>query len=350
MKVAPLLRLLSARPDRSDPILVHTGQHYDTNMSDVHFADLGMAGPKHHLSVGSGSLAQTTANTMLAFEKVLIEENPDLVVVVGDVTGTLSCSLDAAQLHIPVAHVEAGLRSRDKRMPEEVNRILTDALSDYLLTPSRDADENLLNEGIEPERIHFVGNIMVDSLKRAEESLDSKSIVDALGVSGEFAYCTLHRAANVDEPGPLSKCLDCLDRVRQHLQVVFPMHPRTANRIDRFGLRDRLASIPNLKVIDPVGYLESLSLQKESVLVVSDSAGLQEESTVFGIPCLTMRPNTERPVTVDVGSATIVDLDADLVEEKTIEVVEGRYKVGQIPELWDGKTSERIVDLIDRLS
>jgi UDP-N-acetylglucosamine 2-epimerase (non-hydrolysing) len=350
MKVAPMLRLMTARPDRFDPVLLHTGQHYDSNMSDVFFSDLGLPAPQHNLSVGSGSQAETTARTMVAFEKVLVQESPDLVVVFGDVTGTLACSLSAVQLHTPVAHVEAGLRSRDKRMPEEVNRILTDTLSEYLFTPSRHADENLKNEGIEADRIHFVGNVMVDSLMRAEQSLDSKAVIGELGISGRFAYCTLHRPANVDEAEALSRCLDCLDRVQRHVPVVFPMHPRTADRVKRFGLSDRVSGIPNLKVIDPVGYLESLALQKESVLVVSDSAGLQEESTVFGKPCLTMRPNTERPVTVEVGSATIVDLDADLIEEKTIEVVEGRYKAGKIPELWDGKTSERIVDLIDRLA
>ena len=350
MKVAPLLRLMTRRPDRFDPVLVHTGQHYDANMSDVFFSDLGLPAPKYYLSVGSGSHAETGAKTMLAFEKVMVEESPDLVVVFGDVTGTLACTLVAVQMCTKVAHVEAGLRSWDKSMPEEVNRIVTDTLSDYLFTPSRDADENLKNEGIDAGRIHFVGNVMVDSLLRAEETLDSKAVISTLGISDPFAYCTLHRPANVDEKEPLSRCLDCLERVQNLVSVVFPMHPRTMDRVNRFGLRDRVDEMPGLNVIDPVGYLESLALQKESLLVISDSAGLQEESTVFGKPCLTMRPNTERPVTVDIGSATIVDLDADLVEEKTVEVMERRYKAGSIPKFWDGKTSERIVDLIDSLS
>ena len=350
MKVAPLLSLLTEQSGRFEPILVHTGQHYDANMSDVFFADLGIRSPNHHLSVGSGSHAEATAATMIAFEKVLVEETPGLVVVFGDVTGTLACSLDAAKLHILVAHVEAGLRSRDKRMPEELNRIVTDAVSDLLFTPSRDADENLRNEGVEDDRIHFVGNIMIDILKQTEMRLDSEAIAASLGASGAFAYCTMHRDFNVDTPERLSLALDCIERAQRHLPVVFPMHPRTRNRIDTFAFGDRVAGLPNLRVIDPVGYRESLALQKESVLVLTDSAGLQEESTVFEKPCLTMRPNTERPVTVEVGSATIVDLDADLVESKTIEVLEGRYKVGGIPELWDGRTSERIVEVFDRLS
>jgi UDP-N-acetylglucosamine 2-epimerase (non-hydrolysing) len=349
MKVATMLRLMIARPDRFDPILVHTGQHYDANMSDVHFADLGISEPQYHLSVGSGSLVEVNGKTMIAFEEVLTKESPDLVVVFGDVTGTVACAMAAVYLHIPVAHVEAGLRSRDRKMPEEVNRIVTDTLSSFLFTPSRDGDENLIREGVAADRIHFVGNVMVDSLMQAVRTLDTKTILEGLGVSGPFAYCTLHRAGNVDEANRLSSCLDCLERVQAHIPVVFPMHPRTASRIDTYRFRERIEAFPGLKILEPVGYLESLALQKESVMVVSDSAGLQEESTVFGKPCLTMRPNTERPITVEVGSATIVDLDPDLVEQKTLEVMEGRYKTGQVPELWDGKTSERIVDLIDRL-
>lgn len=349
MKVAPLLRLMGERHDRFEPILVHTGQHYDANMSDVFFEDLGIRAPDHHLSVGSGSHAEQTAKTMVAFEKVLLEDRPDLVVVFGDVTGTMACSLDAVKLHIPVAHVEAGLRSGDRKMPEEINRIVTDAVSDLLLTPSRDADENLRREGVPAERIHFVGNIMVDSLLYAEASLDVDGTLARLGVGGTYAYCTLHRPANVDEEGPLTRCLDCLDRVQSRLPVVFAIHPRTRSRVEAYGLSDRLAGMPNVKLLDPVGYLESLALQMGSTLVLTDSAGLQEESTVLKKPCLTMRPNTERPVTVEVGSATIVDLDADLVAQQTAAVLDGHYKEGRIPEYWDGKTSERIADVIDRV-
>ena len=349
-KVARILNLMLQDTDRFDPVLVHTGQHYDVNMSDVFFSDLGIPEPDYHLSVGSGTQAEQTARTMTAFEKVVIEATPDIVVVFGDVTGTLACSLVAAKLHIPVAHVEAGLRSRDRKMPEELNRIVTDTLSDFLLTPSRDANENLISEGMASDKIHLVGNIMVDSLVATLESLNTREVIEGMGISGPFAYATLHRPANVDAAEPLSSCLDCLDRVQRHLPVVFSAHPRTQNRINEFGLGARVEGMENLRLIEPVGYKESLSLQKESLLVVTDSAGLQEESTVLQVPCLTMRPNTERPVTVDVGSATIVNLDDELVEAKTIEVLEGRYDVGEIPELWDGHTSERIVEILSRLA
>lgn len=349
-KVAPILHVMQQDADRFDPVLVHTGQHYDANMSDVFFADLGISAPDHHLSVGSGSHAETTGKTMMAFEKVLNEESPDLVVVFGDVTGTMACTLTAAKLHIPVAHVEAGLRSRDRDMPEELNRIVTDVLADLLFTPSRDADENLIAEGISGDKIHMVGNIMVDSLMKSIDNLDTAEEVAALGIEGPFAYTTLHRPANVDTEDALAKCMTCLERVQTHIPIVFAIHPRTRSRVEAFGMQSRLEGMEHVRLIDPVGYKASLSLQKESVLVLTDSAGLQEESTVFQRPCLTMRPNTERPVTVTVGSATIVDLDADLVEEKTKEVLEGRYKEGRIPEFWDGRTSERIVDVIGRMS
>ncbi len=345
-----MLNLMLGVPEQFDSVLVHTGQHYDVNMSDVFFSDLGIPAPKHHLAVGSGSHAEVTGKTMIAFEQVLLEESPDLVVVFGDVTGTLACSLAAAKLHIKVAHVEAGLRSRDKRMPEELNRILTDALSDYLFTPSRDADDNLVNEGVEPDRIHFVGNVMVDSLMTVDATLDADAVLCGFDLPDAFTFCTLHRAATVDDAELLSLALDCLDKVQRHLPIILPMHPRTRSRIDHFGLKDRVKQMRDLVVVEPVGYRESLVLQKESMFVLTDSAGLQEESTVFKKPCLTMRPNTERPVTCEVGSATLVDLDAGLVEQKTLEILEGRYKSGVIPELWDGKASERIVDIFSRIS
>ena len=349
-KAAPLLNLLGQDPDTFDPVLVHTGQHYDVNMSDVFFSDLGIPEPKYHLSVGSGSHGEVTGRTLIAFEKVVQDDSPDLVVVFGDVTGTLACALAAAKLHVPVAHVEAGLRSRDKRMPEELNRILTDALSDFLFTPSRDADENLRAEGLEDGRIHLVGNIMVDSLLKAESTLDTAGICAGIGVPEQFAYTTLHRDFNVDTADALAACVDCLEAAQKHIPIVFPMHPRTRSRIEAFGLEDRVAHLSNLNVIDPVGYQESLALQKEATLVITDSAGLQEESTVFRTPCLTMRPNTERPVTVEVGSATIVNLDAAAVEKGTLDVLEGRYKEGQVPEMWDGRTSERIVEILRKIA
>lgn len=350
MKVAPMLHVLSQRPDRFESILVHTGQHYDTRMSDVFFEDLGLPDPKYNLGVGSGTQGEVTGKAMMAFDPVLIDEKPDLVVVVGDVNPTLSCAVGAVKLHIPVAHVEAGLRSRDRKMPEEINRIVADAVSDHLFTPSRDADDNLRAEGIPDSRIHFVGNVMVDSLRHTEPSLDASGILDDLGVgAGGYALATSHRPANVDEAEPLGRVLDCLDRVQQRMPVVLPLHPRTRARIAAFGLDERLGRMTAVSVIEPVGYVDSLRLQRDAAIVVTDSAGIQEETTVFGVPCLTMRPNTERPVTVEVGTNTIVDLDVDLVERKVAEVVDGNYKEGELPDYWDGKASDRIVDVFERI-
>ena len=349
MKVAPILALMKAREDVFSPVLVHTGQHYDADLSDVFFEDLDLPEPAHYLAVGSGSHAEMTGRTMMAFEPVLLEEKADAVIVVGDVNPTLACALDAAKLHVPVAHVEAGLRSRDRKMPEEVNRVLTDALSDFLLTPSRDADENLLAEGIPRERIHFVGNVMVDSLRRAEGALDRSTVLDDNGVSaGAFAYATMHRDFNVDQAESLARGLEVIERVQDRLPVVFAVHPRTKERISRFGFEERLARMGNLKRLPPVGYLDSLRLQRDAALVLTDSAGLQEESTVFQTPCLTMRPNTERPVTVEEGTATIVNLDADLAASQTDDILAGRFKSGSIPERWDGRASERIVEVLER--
>ena len=349
MKVAPMLSHMAKRPDRFEAVLVHTGQHYDEMMSDVFFADLKLPEPRYHLGIGSGTQGVQTGRTMAAFDPVLMEEKPDLVVVVGDVNSTLACAVGAIKLHIPVGHVEAGLRSRDRKMPEEINRIVTDVVSDFLFTPSRDADENLRAEGIPEARIHFVGNVMVDSLRKAEGSLERSDVLERLGLAPKsYALATAHRAANVDDPEALAKVIDGLDRVQRHLPTVFPVHPRTRNRLNEFGYAERLDGLKDLRALDPVGYLDSLRLQRDAALVVTDSAGLQEETTVLGVACLTMRPNTERPVTVEVGTSTIVNLDADLIEAKTIEVLEGRYKQGSIPELWDGRACERIVDVIAR--
>lgn len=350
MKAAPILHQLSKEPDWFSPVLVHTGQHYDANLSDVFFEDLGLPEPHYHLGVGSGSLGEQTGNTMAAFDPILIEERPDLVLVVGDVNAALACAVGAVKLHFPVGHVEAGLRSRDRRMPEEINRIVADVVSDHLFTPSRDADENLKAEGIPGDRIHFVGNVMIDSLRRTEPLLGNTETLGRLGLArGEYALATAHRPANVDAPEALKKTIACIARVAERLPVVLPLHPRTRNRFRTFGMMDELRALRGVKLEEPVGYLDSLRLQRDAALVLTDSAGIQEETTMFDVPCLTMRPNTERPVTVEVGSNTIVDLDADLVESKTDEVLSGRYKKGAIPELWDGHASERIVDMVRAL-
>ena len=351
MKVAPIWRELTKAPDAFEPVLVHTGQHYDVRMSDVFFQELGLPEPHRHLEVGSGSHAVQTARVMMAFEEVLLEERPDLVVVVGDVNSTVACAIDAAKLLIPVAHVEAGLRSRDRTMPEEVNRVLTDAISDLLLTPSEDANRNLRGEGVADDKICFVGNVMIDSLRLLEERADASDIVASLGLeAGRYALVTLHRPSNVDDRETFRGILSALDHIQGRIPVVFPAHPRTEKTIDRFGLRDRISRMPGLKLIDPVGYLDFLKLQKHAALVLTDSGGIQEETTVLGVPCLTLRENTERPVTVEVGTNTVVGVDPDRIAAEADAVLGGRYKAGRIPALWDGRAAGRIVAAFRQLS
>ncbi len=347
MKVAPILRCMKQMPETFSPILVHTGQHYDDAMSDAFFRDLGLVDPGYRLGVGSGSHAEQTGQAMIAFEGVLLKERPDIVVVVGDVNPTLACAIDAAKLSIPVAHVEAGLRSRDMQMPEEINRILTDAVSTYLFTPSPDADENLLKEGLPKERIFRVGNVMIDSLRCAEDHLDGCDMLDRLRIkSEEYAVLTLHRPSNVDDDHRLTGILTALEEIQQELKVIFPIHPRTRKRIAEFGLEPVLNNMDNLSIAEPVSYLESLCLLKDASFVMTDSGGVQEETTVLGVPCLTLRDNTERPVTVNVGTNTVVGVDPASILKAARSVLEGRYKKGRVPELWDGEAAERIIRVL----
>ncbi len=346
MKIAPILASMKREPDRFEPLLVHTGQHYDVRMSDVFFKELGLPEPDHHLEVGSGSHGEQTAKVMVAFEKVLLSESPDLVVV-GDVNPTLACAVDAAKLYIPVAHVEAGLRSRDRRMPEEINRILTDAISSFLFTPSRDGDDNLAKEGLPADRIHFVGNVMIDSLRLLEPLADRSDVLERLGVpSAGFALLTLHRPSNVDDEGVLRGILSALDEIQREVPIVFPAHPRTRGRLSAFGLEERVEGMGNLHLTDPVSYLDSLKLQKCARMVLTDSGGLQEEATAFGVPCLTIRENTERPVTLDVGTNTLVGTSPKSIVDTARQVIAGDYRKGSIPELWDGRAADRIVRVL----
>lgn len=342
MKMAPIIAALKKREDVQQ-ILVHTGQHYDAKMSDVFFQDLGMPDPDVHLGVGSGSHAQQTAKIMVEIEPVLLREKPDVVVVAGDVNSTIGVALVAAKLGIAVAHVEAGLRSRDWTMPEEVNRVLTDRLSDLLFTPSRDGDENLAREGIDPSRVHFVGNVMIDSLRAALPRAKESQIHQRLELQkGNYALATLHRPANVDEPRALERLLSALSEVSQTLPVVFPIHPRTRARLPAdFQAR-------GIKLIEPLGYLDFLALTAGARLVLTDSGGIQEETTALGVPCLTMRENTERPVTVEVGTNQLVGTDPARVIPAAREVLAGRGRKGSIPELWDGHAAERIADVLVR--
>jgi UDP-N-acetylglucosamine 2-epimerase (non-hydrolysing) len=316
-------------------------------MSDVFFQELGLPEPDHHLGVGSGTQAEQTAGVMVAFEQILLKERPDLVVVVGDVTPTVACSLDAAKLCVPVAHVEAGLRSGDRRMPEEINRIVTDALSTFFFTPSPDGDANLLREGVALERIFCVGNVMIDSLRRLEPLADRSDVLERLGLEENgYAFMTMHRPSNVDDRSVLKGILGALEEIQKELAVVLPLHPRTGGRIAEFGLEGMVNRMENLKMTEPVGYLDSLKLQKAARLVLTDSGGIQEETTVLGAPCLTLRENTERPVTVEVGTNTLVGMDPVAILETARQVLDGKYKQGRIPDLWDGRTSDRIVSVL----
>jgi UDP-N-acetylglucosamine 2-epimerase (non-hydrolysing) len=348
MKAAPIYRAI-ARRGRLSQCLVHTGQHYDAAMSDVFFADLGMPAPDVHLGVGSGSHGEQTGRTMIALERVFLDERPDLVSVVGDVNSTVAAALVAVKLGIPLSHVEAGLRSLDRTMPEEINRLVTDRIADLLLTPSPDGNENLRREGVDPSRIHFVGNVMIDSLIAALEPARKLSTVEDLGLApGGYAVCTLHRPANVDDPQVLAGLLEALSQLSRSLPVVFPIHPRTRKRIAEAGLEAALSGARGLLQVEPLGYLAFLSLSSQARLVLTDSGGLQEESTALGVPCLTLRESTERPVTVTVGTNQLVGTDPVAILREAERILDGEGKRGRIPDLWDGRASQRIAELYER--
>ncbi len=347
MKIAPIQRQMELYNSQFEPILVHTGQHYDERMSKLFFEDLNLPQPDVYLGVGSGTHAEQTAKIMIEFEKVCLELKPDLVLVVGDVNSTAACSMVASKLWIPIAHVEAGLRSFDRRMPEEINRLITDTLSHYLFTTEQSGMDNLLREGIDPSRIHFVGNIMIDSLIHFLEKARKSSVLDELKLTaGEFALVTLHRPSNVDNPENLWKILTAFEHIQKKIPIVFPVHPRTEKNIKNFGLEERVKSLKNLKLIPPVGYLDFLQLEQSCKFVLTDSGGIQEETTYLGIPCLTLRENTERPVTQKLGTNEIVGNDTEKIINNSEKILAGEWKNGQIPPLWDGKTAERIVKIL----
>jgi UDP-N-acetylglucosamine 2-epimerase (non-hydrolysing) len=346
MKVAPLHRALKARGFTS--LIVHTGQHYDEKMSDIFFRQLEMPEPDVYLGVGSGSHAQQTARVMTGFEEVVEEEAPDLVIVVGDVNSTVACSLVASKMHVPVAHVEAGLRSGDRRMPEEINRIVTDSISDVLFVTEESGVDNLRAEGVLDERIVLVGNVMIDALVSFREKAAQTSILEELDVEPEeYVAMTMHRPSNVDNREGLTALLETIEGIAERYPIVFPMHPRTKNRFHEFGLTERLSSIEKLTVLDPLGYLEFLRLMEKAGVVVTDSGGIQEETTFLQVPCLTLRDNTERPITVEQGTNELLPLDPDQVTRRVHEWMTGAKLEGQIPPLWDGKASERIVEHLE---
>lgn len=338
MKVAPVLAALR-RSRALGFSLVHTGQHYDALMSDVFFTDLGMPEPDVSLGVGSGNHGQQTAQVLSRYEQVCLESRPDLVVVVGDVNSTLACALAARKLNIPVAHIEGGLRSNNWEMPEETNRILTDVISDYLFTPSPDADANLAREGIGPERIHRVGNVMIDSLVRALEALDDGRSTFDPGVGPDFGLVTLHRPSNVDDMRRFAELLDALGSL--DVPLVFPVHPRTAKQIS-----DDLSPAPLLKMIDPLGYYDFVELMRRTAFVLTDSGGIQEETTYLGVPCLTLRPQTERPITITQGTNELATVES--LPGQITRIMAGEWKQGAIPDLWDGNAATRIVEILAR--
>jgi len=352
MKVAPIVAAMKARPEKFQPLVVHTGQHYDADMSDSFFRDLQLPQPDTHLGVGSGSHAVQTAAVMERFEPVVLHEKPDWVLVVGDVNSTIACALVCVKLGVKVGHVEAGLRSRDRTMPEEINRVLTDQISDLLFTPSRDADANLRAEGIPEERIRFVGNVMIDSLHQNLERARQSSVRADLGVSDlDYAVMTLHRPSNVDVPDTFARILTALETITERLPVVFPVHPRTRKTIATLGLSERVGAMKNLRVVDPLGYLDFLALYSKARLVLTDSGGIQEETTALGIPCLTLRENTERPITVELGTNVVVGTDTGRIVNAASTALNGagQKSVKQLP-LWDGHTSERILDVLEDFS
>jgi UDP-N-acetylglucosamine 2-epimerase (non-hydrolysing) len=340
MKVAPVLTALNGRKN-VEQTLVHTGQHYDVNMSDVFFEQLGIPPPDVNLAVGSGSHAKQTAEIMMRLEPVVVERKPDMVLVYGDVNSTVATVLVCAKLGIEVGHVEAGLRSFDRTMPEEINRLVTDQLADLLFTPSEDGDENLRREGISEEKIFRVGNVMIDSLVRllpaAKKTLEKK----ANDLPSRYALVTLHRPANVDDSVVLKGILESLLEVNRDLTVIFPAHPRTRKRIADFGLQ-----AGQLRVLDPLPYVDFMGMQSRATVVITDSGGIQEETTYLGVPCLTVRENTERPITVSMGTNVLVGRDREKLRAELGRVLAGNAKKGTVPPLWDGRTGERIADIL----
>lgn len=346
MKIAPLMR---AYRDHSEiePVLVHTGQHYDEKMSKLFFEELEIPRPDLNLEVGSASHAQQTAEIMKRFEPVVLERNPDMVLVVGDVNSTIACALVASKLGVAVAHVEAGLRSFDRRMPEEINRILTDRISDMLFVSEPSGIENLRREGVDSAGVHFVGNVMIDTLQFNLQKAQASSILDDRGLTPKaYAVVTMHRPSNVDDPVVFGRILDAFEQVQNDLPVIFPMHPRTRNNIEKMGLADRVQAMKQFRIIEPLGYLDFLKLLAEAAVVITDSGGIQEETTILRTPCLTVRENTERPVTLDQGTNQLVGTDSDKILSAYRAARANPPTDRPAPEKWDGRAAGRIAEIL----
>ncbi len=349
MKIGPLHRAYRKYGDIHS-VIVHTGQHYDERMSDVFFRQLELPEPDIYLGVGSGSHAAQTARIMISFEGAVMEHKPDLVVVVGDVNSTVACSMVAAKCHIPVAHVEAGLRSGDRKMPEEINRIITDSISDHLFVTEQSGLDNLKREGVPDEKVHFVGNVMIDSLVHFREKAAESRILNDLALEPRgYILSTMHRPRNVDSPERLALVVETLQRLAGLTPVVIPMHPRLRMRLEAYGLADRFRAIPNLVITEPLGYLEFLKLMDNAALVVTDSGGIQEETTFLQVPCITLRESTERPITTVLGTNELMDLDPAQIQSRVAGILSGDRKHGDIPPLWDGATADRIASILERM-
>lgn len=344
MKIAPIMRV-AFRYDDIEQVLVHTGQHYDENMSKCFFDELGIREPDVNLEVGSGPHGEQTGEIMKRFEKFIIDEGGDVVVVVGDVNSTIACGLVAAKLHIPLAHVEAGLRSFDRRMPEEINRVLTDAISDYLFTPAEETNENLKKEGIPEEKIHLVGDIMIDTLIwEMERTPDiDKPPFEGL-TAGKYAVLTLHRPSNVDDPDTFKGIISALDTIAGEIEIVFSAHPRTQKKMKEFNIYPKS---DNIRIVEPLSYRDFLRLYKNSKFVLTDSGSIQQETTYLNIPCLTIRENTERPFTITMGTNVLVGINPDVIIEESFKILNGTQKKSKDMPLWDGKTAERIINIIN---
>jgi UDP-N-acetylglucosamine 2-epimerase (non-hydrolysing) len=346
MKIAPLYHALAAT-DWCDPQIVHTGQHYDTNMSDAFFQDLGLPDAAFNLGVGSGSHAEQTGGVMVAYEKVCVNDRPDWIVVVGDVNSTAACAMVGTKLWVPVVHLEAGLRSGDRTMPEEINRLVTDAIADLLWTPSADADENLLREGVAKDKVDLIGNIMIDSFELLREKIEKAKSRENLGLDNDqYAVLTLHRPSNVDEPEKLLSIVNALEEIAADIRLVFVSHPRTIKNLRNFDLHDRLSSISGIELLEPLPYIDFMNIVIGAALVITDSGGLQEETTYLGIPCLTMRENTERPITVSMGTNKLVGTGELLPCVQ--QILAGDWPQGSPPPLWDGQTAQRAVKSLEK--
>ncbi|OFX68947.1 MAG: UDP-N-acetylglucosamine 2-epimerase [Bacteroidetes bacterium GWE2_29_8] len=348
MKIAPLHIALDKYKDKITHLVCHTGQHFDAKMSDVFFNELNLPKPHFHLGVGGGSHAEQTAAIMIKFEEVVLKEKPDMIIVPGDVNSTVACSLVAKKLNIKLAHIESGLRSFDRTMPEEINRLITDVISDYLFVSEESGLVNLRKEGIDESKIHFVGNIIIDSIVNNMHKIDKSDITERLNIEKRnYILVTFHRPANVDDKDKLIEIIEFLNKLSLHKKVVFPIHPRTRNNMIKWNIFDTLSS--NIIINEPMGYVDFVNLTKNAFLVITDSGGIQEETTFLGVQCITVRENTERPVTVTVGTNQLIGTNLNNVYNAAMLIVNGNIKKGNIPELWDGQTAVRIADFLAKM-